>query len=206
MYFVPNSGSAPNQYDEYIWVNNAWEKLGTQSIDLSNYIQKSNTSGLVKNDGTIDTTNYQPILGYYDFIVGNKIVKKSYNLKIDGNTTLVYSPQMSGSNLRFLWFNIPTAPSNLRYNGHSVLAFCNSNYNVMSVADMVSWSSFMTGDNANKCFVAKEDNGKIYITLPKAKIDDNTITDETTARAYLNDHPCYVSFEMDTLGATIEDI
>lgn len=58
LYFVPNSGSAPNQYDEYIWLNNAWEKLGTQTIDLSNYIQKSNTSGLVKNDGTIDTNNY----------------------------------------------------------------------------------------------------------------------------------------------------
>lgn len=58
LYFLSNSGSAPNQYDEYIWVNNAWEKLGTQNIDLSNYIQKSNTSGLVKNDGTIDTTTY----------------------------------------------------------------------------------------------------------------------------------------------------
>ena len=58
LYFVPNSGSAPNQYDEYIWLNSAWEKLGTQTIDLSNYIQKSNTNGLVKNDGTIDTTAY----------------------------------------------------------------------------------------------------------------------------------------------------
>ena len=59
LYFVPNnSGETQNAYDEYIWVNNAWEKLGTQTIDLTNYIQKSNTSGLVKNDGTIDTTNY----------------------------------------------------------------------------------------------------------------------------------------------------
>ena len=58
LYFLSNSGSAPNQYDEYIWLNNAWEKLGTQNIDLSNYIQKSSTSGLVKNDGTIDTTAY----------------------------------------------------------------------------------------------------------------------------------------------------
>lgn len=29
-------------------------------VDLSNYIQKSSTSGFVKNDGTIDTTTYQP--------------------------------------------------------------------------------------------------------------------------------------------------
>lgn len=30
----------------------------TQHQDLSNYVQKSNTSGLLKNDGTIDTTQY----------------------------------------------------------------------------------------------------------------------------------------------------
>ena len=84
LYFLSNSGSAPNQYDEYIWLNNAWEKLGTQNIDLSNYIQKSNTSGLVKNDGTIDTTTYASKtyvdeedakslykLGYYDTYVDN---------------------------------------------------------------------------------------------------------------------------------------
>lgn len=29
-----------------------------EGIDLDNYIEKSNTSGLVKNDGTIDTTEY----------------------------------------------------------------------------------------------------------------------------------------------------
>lgn len=28
------------------------------SVNLSNYIQKSNTNGLVKNDGSIDTNNY----------------------------------------------------------------------------------------------------------------------------------------------------
>ena len=31
---------------------------GGSNVDLSNYIQKSSTSGLVKNDGSIDTTSY----------------------------------------------------------------------------------------------------------------------------------------------------
>ena len=35
----------------------------TQHQDLSNYIQKSLTAGLVKNDGTIDTTAYLPLSG-----------------------------------------------------------------------------------------------------------------------------------------------
>lgn len=61
LYFVPSSDpSAQNLYDEYIWINSGWEKLGTQTIDLTNYIQKSYTAGLVKNDGTIDTTEYAP--------------------------------------------------------------------------------------------------------------------------------------------------
>ena len=59
LYFVPSSDPAlQNVYDEYIWINSGWERLGQQNIDLTNYIQKSYTSGLVKNDGTIDTKQY----------------------------------------------------------------------------------------------------------------------------------------------------
>lgn len=37
IYLLANSGTAPNIYDEYVWVNNAWEKIGSTAIDLSNY-------------------------------------------------------------------------------------------------------------------------------------------------------------------------
>ena len=39
IYLISNSGSGTNNYDEYIWVNNAWEKLGTLAVDLSGYVQ-----------------------------------------------------------------------------------------------------------------------------------------------------------------------
>lgn len=39
IYLVPNSGSGQNIYDEYIYVNNAFEKIGTTEVDLTNYIQ-----------------------------------------------------------------------------------------------------------------------------------------------------------------------
>jgi hypothetical protein len=32
--------------------------VGGETVDLTNYIQKSETSGLIKNDGTIDTNSY----------------------------------------------------------------------------------------------------------------------------------------------------
>lgn len=41
IYLVPNSGTGTNVYDEYIWVSNSWEKIGTTAVDLSNYVQFS---------------------------------------------------------------------------------------------------------------------------------------------------------------------
>ena len=42
----------------------------TSHQSLANYIQKSNTSGLVKNDGTIDTTSYSTFSGNYSDLNG----------------------------------------------------------------------------------------------------------------------------------------
>lgn len=39
IYLLPNSGSSPNVYDEYIYVNGAFEKIGTTEVDLSGYVQ-----------------------------------------------------------------------------------------------------------------------------------------------------------------------
>lgn len=64
IYLVPKSSAGTNNtYDEYICLDTTttpatWEKIGDTEIDLSNYIQKSSTSGLVKNDGSIDTNTY----------------------------------------------------------------------------------------------------------------------------------------------------
>ncbi len=37
IYLVSNSGSGNNAYDEYIWVTNRFEKIGTTDVDLSGY-------------------------------------------------------------------------------------------------------------------------------------------------------------------------
>ena len=47
IYLVPNSGTSPNIYDEYIWYTDSsttpatsgYEKIGTTTIDLSGYVQ-----------------------------------------------------------------------------------------------------------------------------------------------------------------------
>lgn len=41
IYLVSNSGSNPNIYDEYIYANGKFEKIGTTDVDLTNYALKS---------------------------------------------------------------------------------------------------------------------------------------------------------------------
>lgn len=41
IYLKPNSGTGNNVYDEYIFVNSKWEKIGTTETDLSGYVPTS---------------------------------------------------------------------------------------------------------------------------------------------------------------------
>lgn len=55
LYLVTNSGSGQNIYDEYLWVNGKYEKLGTREIDMTAYAKKSElptkTSQLTNDSG-----------------------------------------------------------------------------------------------------------------------------------------------------------
>lgn len=53
IYLISNNGSNPNIYDEYIWVNNTFEKIGTTAVDLSNYYTKSEIQAITNAE--IDT-------------------------------------------------------------------------------------------------------------------------------------------------------
>lgn len=41
IYLISNNGANPNSYDEYIWVNNKFEKIGTTEVDLTGYIKET---------------------------------------------------------------------------------------------------------------------------------------------------------------------
>lgn len=47
IYLVANTGEPHNYYDEYIYINNNWEMLGTTQIDLSDYYTKSEVDSKV---------------------------------------------------------------------------------------------------------------------------------------------------------------
>jgi len=46
IYLIANSGSNPNIYDEYLYVNNNWELFGTTELDLSGYVKTSDLTAL----------------------------------------------------------------------------------------------------------------------------------------------------------------
>ena len=53
IYLISNSGANPNSYDEYIWITNKFEKIGTTDVDLSGYVQDSDLVAITNAE--IDT-------------------------------------------------------------------------------------------------------------------------------------------------------
>ena len=65
IYLVPKTGEINDVYDEYIYVNNAWEMIGNTQVDLSNYATlndiPTNVSVLTNDAGYL--TQHQDISG-----------------------------------------------------------------------------------------------------------------------------------------------
>lgn len=47
IYLVPKTGTTNDIYNEYIWINNAWELIGSTQVDLDNYYNKTQTDNLL---------------------------------------------------------------------------------------------------------------------------------------------------------------
>lgn len=61
LYFVPKTPDTSDLYDEYVWINNAWELLGEKQItvDLSDYYTKQETYSQAEVNALIpNLTNY----------------------------------------------------------------------------------------------------------------------------------------------------
>ena len=47
---VSNGGAAKNAYDEYIYVNNSLEKIGTTAVDLSGYLKSTDVTSITTSE------------------------------------------------------------------------------------------------------------------------------------------------------------
>lgn len=61
IYLVPNSGTNPNIYDEYIWIegtpSGSFEKIGTTEVDLSDYVKIGSVLSSPNNVAYVGTDN-----------------------------------------------------------------------------------------------------------------------------------------------------
>ena len=107
IYMVPNNGSSGNVYDEYLYVDNNWEKIGSTAVDLTGYATQTYVDNAVANvpsssytagDGiSIDnnvisqTPSTVPLIGMLQVITSNNTNIYNVNSWINtfiGNTSI----------------------------------------------------------------------------------------------------------------------
>lgn len=121
IYLKSNSGSNPNSYDEYIYVNNKFEKIGTTDVDLTDYALKSQIPTKVSqltNDSKyltsytetdpvfkasasygITSTNISNWNGKQDKLTSGTNIKTINGLSLLGSGNIDTTPEKTSSNL-----------------------------------------------------------------------------------------------------------
>lgn len=83
IYLVPITGETGNNYEEYIYVNGTWEKLGgiQVEVDLSDYYTKEETDALIP-----DLTDYVKNTDYATFLKGGVVkANDTYGFIVNNN-------------------------------------------------------------------------------------------------------------------------
>lgn len=89
IYLVPKEGSTGDVYNEYIWVNNAWELIGSTQIDLTGYATEDWVNAQIKdfvNEAQVTQLINNSLTNYYtqtqvDTLLENKADKSSIPTK-----------------------------------------------------------------------------------------------------------------------------
>lgn len=108
LYLVPSGQASPDVWTEWLWTGEAWEKFGSSSIDLSNYVQKTDyatsaTGGVIKTE---------PFYGSAMAVNGIlRSVVKSYDVYNDGTHTAETAFISKGTLENVLAARIPDVPS-----------------------------------------------------------------------------------------------
>lgn len=68
LYLIPKTGIARDIYDEYIWVNGDFERIGGSSIDLSQYYTKTQTDGKISDAVSASEADVKTWVGQQGYI------------------------------------------------------------------------------------------------------------------------------------------
>ena len=100
IYLVPKTTSGTNNiYDEYVYINNAWEKIGDTQIDLSNYYTKTQTDALLaEKQNNINNSNKLNADLVDDTNATHKFVTTSEKNTWDGKQNALSTAQLNAVN------------------------------------------------------------------------------------------------------------
>ena len=85
IYLIPNAGTEnQNVYDEFVWTNNTWEKIGTTKVDLSDYVTNSSLTTTLA--GYVTTANYNIKIGELEEAISNAKPENYISTVSDGKT------------------------------------------------------------------------------------------------------------------------
>lgn len=85
IYLVPQDRQAPDIYDEYIWVNTAFERIGSTAVDLTDYV-KNTDYATTTTAGVIKAGNYMGV-GADGRVYANELTYDNY--QVVSNTAFI---------------------------------------------------------------------------------------------------------------------
>lgn len=83
IYLVKKAGTNPNVHDEYIYVENTWEKIGNTEVDLSNYYtkeqvySKSEVYTKTEVDGLLSNSGFGDVSAEAPFTTSDRVITSS---------------------------------------------------------------------------------------------------------------------------------
>ena len=101
IYFLRDNDDTNNICHEYIWINNAWERIGDTEIDLSNYYTETETDTAIANAVTEVVGNIGNLNGFTaKDVVGalNEVLVKVNAIKLNSLTDGTYTVTMPQEN------------------------------------------------------------------------------------------------------------
>lgn len=120
IYLVPKTASTNDAYDEYIYVNNNWEHIGSTEVDLSNYYTKTETDDLLDDKADLtDIQNDKSIARGVEYIIGTQTAATnlwtgvstdtgcSNNSLYTGKVIIYHLPQAGSSSAATLNLTLP---------------------------------------------------------------------------------------------------
>ncbi len=83
IYFVPKTGEVGDTYNEYIWINNAWELIGSTQVDLTGYATEDWVNGKIADfvtDAQVTQIVNNALSNYYTQTQVNNLLSVKANI------------------------------------------------------------------------------------------------------------------------------